>query len=52
MNDINKKVMMRFGFEDLPHIKEFEDQTVLILVGSDYTFTAPVPKLPNEVFFF
>lgn len=47
---LNNKIQERLKIERLPHLGDIEKKTALILIGSDYSLTPPIPKSPNEVF--
>ncbi len=40
----------RYNYKDLPYLGDLEKNVSLMLVASDYTFTPPIPRQPNEIF--
>lgn len=47
---MDKTLRERYNFKNLPYLGELEQNVSLMLVASDYTFTPPVPRQPNEIF--
>ncbi len=47
---MDKLLRDRYNYKDLPYLGDLEKNVSLMLVASDYTFTPPIPRQPNEIF--